>query len=118
MGGAELTDEVGRAWACALRELASVELLPPPVDPYDDDIPLGKDVREAVFQVLQLLRLAKRLRFEAVTGAFLEASTGIKSTANAARHHLITVCGFSEAQADDMVAAELAEDIRQRRAAL
>ena len=30
----------------------------------------------------------------------------------------MTVCGFSEAQADTMVAAEVAEDIHLRRAAL
>ena len=88
------------------------------MDSEDDVYSLEDDVREAVFQVLRPLRQAKRLHFDAVTYAFLEASTGIKSTSNAARHHLMTVGGFSAAQADAMVAAEIAEDIRLRRAAL
>jgi hypothetical protein len=95
-----------------------MELPTPPADPSDDVYSLEDEVREAVFQVLQPLRRAKRLQFEAVKGAFLEASTGIRSTANVARHHLMTVGGFSAAEADAMVAAEIAEDIRLRRAAL
>ena len=117
-GRAALTAALGRAWASALRELSSMELPTPPDDPSDDVYSLEDEVREAVFQVLQPLRRAKRLQFEAVKGAFLEASTGIRSTANVARHHLMTVGGFSAAEADAMVAAEIAEDIRLRRAAL
>ena len=115
---AALTAALGRAWASALRELNSMELPTPPADPSDDVYSLEDEVREAVFQVLQPLRRAKRLQFEAVQGAFLEASTGIRSTANVARHHFMTVGGFSAAEADAMVAAEIAEDIRLRRAAL
>ena len=116
-GRAALTAALGRAWASALRELSSMELPTPPDDPSDDVYSLEDEVREAVCQVLQPLRRAKRLQFEAVKGAFLEASTGIRSTANVARHHLMTVGGFSAAEADAMVAAEIAEDIRLRRAA-
>ena len=76
-GRTELTAEMGRAWASALRELHTLGLSQPPVDPNDDVYSLEDEAREAVFQVLRPLRQTKRLLFEAITVAYLAASKGI-----------------------------------------